>query len=91
VFIPLLNISYLTLCSDPDDLIFPKAATRVGARYQAVVGPWVSSGSRTPQLNQTPDGVPERGGDDTIEMMSIIVSMSEEERELAVVTTLLRC
>ncbi|KAJ1306572.1 hypothetical protein OPQ81_007573 [Rhizoctonia solani] len=65
---------------DPDDLIFPKAATRVGARYQAVVGPWVSPDAKTSsQSNQTPDGVPERGGDDTIEMLSIIVSMSEEE------------
>ncbi|CAE6428957.1 unnamed protein product [Rhizoctonia solani] len=65
---------------DPDDLIFPKAATRVGARYQAIVGPWVPPDAKTsPQPNQTPDGILERGGDDTIEMMSIIVSMSEEQ------------
>ncbi|KAF8748005.1 PHD-like zinc-binding domain [Rhizoctonia solani] len=66
---------------DPDDLIFPKAATRVGARYQAVVGPWVAPDTNaSPQPSQIPDGVPERGGDDTIEMMSVIVSMSEEEQ-----------
>ncbi|CAE6467003.1 unnamed protein product [Rhizoctonia solani] len=66
---------------DPDDLIFPKAATRVGARYQAVIGPWVPPDSKnSSQANQIPDGVPERGGDDTVEMMSIIVSMSEEEQ-----------
>lgn len=65
---------------DPDDLIFPKAATRVGARFQAVVGPWVSQDSQaSPQPSQTPDGVPERGGDDTIEMLSIISSMAEEQ------------
>ncbi|KAF8757602.1 PHD-zinc-finger like domain [Rhizoctonia solani] len=65
----------------PDDLIFPKAATRVGARYQAVVGPWVAPDTNaSPQPSQIPDGVPERGGDDTIEMMSVIVSMSEEEQ-----------
>ncbi|CAE6419711.1 unnamed protein product [Rhizoctonia solani] len=65
---------------DPDDLIFPKAATRVGARYQAVVGPWVPPDAKvSPQPSQTPDGIPERGGDDTVEMMSIIVSMSEEQ------------
>ncbi|CAE6484289.1 unnamed protein product [Rhizoctonia solani] len=65
---------------DPDDLIFPKAATRVGARYQAVVGPWIPlDGKASPQPSQNSDGVPERGGDDTIEMMSIIVMMSEEQ------------
>ncbi|KAF8596772.1 hypothetical protein BDV93DRAFT_527878 [Ceratobasidium sp. AG-I] len=65
---------------DPDDLIFPKAATRVGARYQAVVGPWVSQDSQaSPQPSQAPDGIPERGGDDTIEMMSIIALMSQEK------------
>ncbi|ELU44273.1 ZNF1 protein [Rhizoctonia solani AG-1 IA] len=74
---------------DPDDLIFPKAATRVGARYQAVVGPWVAPDTNaSPQPSQIPDGVPERGGDDTIEMMSVIVSMSEEERKLSIVISL---
>ncbi|CAE6432843.1 unnamed protein product [Rhizoctonia solani] len=65
---------------DPDDLIFPKAATRVGARYQAVVGPCVPpDANASPQPSQAPDGIPERGGDDTIEMMSIIVLMSDEQ------------
>lgn len=31
--------SCLTLVIDPDDLIFPRAATRVGPRYQANVPP----------------------------------------------------
>lgn len=35
--------------------------------------------SQASQSSQTPDGVPERGGDDTIEMMSNISSMAEEE------------
>ncbi|KAG8699565.1 putative PHD type zinc finger protein with BAH domain-containing protein [Ceratobasidium sp. 394] len=67
---------------DPDDLIFPKAATRVGPRFQAVVGPWTPPGSRgSPQPNQSPDGIPERGGDDTIEMMSIISNMTPEQMD----------
>lgn len=67
---------------DPDDLIFPKAATRVGPRFQAVVGPWIPQTPRTtPQPSQTPDGIPERGGDDTIEMMSIISNMPPEQMD----------
>ncbi|QRV88660.1 Lid2 complex component snt2 [Ceratobasidium sp. AG-Ba] len=65
---------------DPDDLIFPKAATRIGPRFQAVVSPWNPQNAQDPsQSNQTPDGVLERGGDDTIEMMSIICNMTPEQ------------
>lgn len=56
----------------------------MGARFQAVVGPWVAQDSQaSPQPSQTPDGVPERGGDETIEMLSNISSMMEEQSELA--------
>jgi hypothetical protein len=69
--------------TDPDDLIFPKAATRVGPRFQAVVGPWTPQNSQgSPQPSQTPDGIPERGGEDTIEMMSVILTMTPEQSTL---------
>ncbi|KAG8739691.1 putative PHD type zinc finger protein with BAH domain-containing protein [Ceratobasidium sp. 428] len=67
---------------DPDDLIFPKAATRVGPRFQAVVGPWTPQDPPgSPQPSQTPDGIPERGGDDTVEIMSNISNMESEQMD----------
>lgn len=74
---------------DPDDLIFPRAATRVGPRYQVNV----------PALNEpTPPGtafplildelqlimrieIEERGGESTIELLSNVVKMQEQKRE----------
>ncbi|KAA1470162.1 hypothetical protein DENSPDRAFT_835896 [Dentipellis sp. KUC8613] len=55
---------------DPDDLIFPRAATRLGPKYQATV-PAVGS-PRDPDLE-------ERGGDATIEVLSRVDKMSEAE------------
>ncbi|KAI0730597.1 hypothetical protein C8Q76DRAFT_832983 [Earliella scabrosa] len=59
---------------DPDDLIFPRAATRVGPKYQASV-------PAAPGTADRPMGVEERGGDATIEVLSIVNQMSPEEVE----------
>ncbi|RDX51269.1 hypothetical protein OH76DRAFT_1505916 [Lentinus brumalis] len=59
---------------DPDDLIFPRAATRVGPKYQAVV-------PAAPGTADRPAGVEERGGDSTIEVLSLVNEMSPEEVE----------
>ncbi|KII85994.1 hypothetical protein PLICRDRAFT_56467 [Plicaturopsis crispa FD-325 SS-3] len=57
---------------DPDDLIFPRAATRVGPRYQVNV----------PALNEpTPPEIEERGGESTIELLSNVVKMQEQKLE----------
>ncbi|PCH36401.1 hypothetical protein WOLCODRAFT_81894 [Wolfiporia cocos MD-104 SS10] len=61
---------------DPDDLIFPRSATRVGSKYQAAVPP-------------APTGTPvvadrereERGGDSTIEVLSLVCDMTPDEVE----------
>jgi hypothetical protein len=34
---------------DPDDLIFPRAATRVGLKYQAVCPPLIGNGTNSSQ------------------------------------------
>ncbi|EIN03844.1 hypothetical protein PUNSTDRAFT_77480 [Punctularia strigosozonata HHB-11173 SS5] len=62
---------------DEDDFIFPRAATRVGAKYQATVPP--APGPSSIPI-PTPD-MPERGGDDTIEVLSMVVHMKEEHVE----------
>lgn len=56
---------------DPDDLIFPRAATRVGPKYQAAIPPVVD----VVMLSD----VEERGGDNTIEVLGIISTLTEEE------------
>lgn len=68
---------------DPDDLIFPRAATRVGPKYQAVnpplstlVSPSTSDGDLPPK--DVVDG-DQRGGDNTIEVLSIINNLTDEE------------
>ncbi|KAG9313136.1 hypothetical protein JVU11DRAFT_6586 [Chiua virens] len=69
---------------DPDDLIFPRAATRVGPKYQALVPPL------SPILSSlSDDGLPpknvldgeQRGGDDTVEILSIVNDLTDEEVE----------
>ncbi|KAH7098247.1 hypothetical protein BKA62DRAFT_713863 [Auriculariales sp. MPI-PUGE-AT-0066] len=52
---------------DPNDLIFPRTATRIGPRFQTAV----------PNVGEKPstDEVPERGGDATIEIMSWVHHM----------------
>ncbi|OCH85881.1 hypothetical protein OBBRIDRAFT_890870 [Obba rivulosa] len=61
---------------DPDDLIFPRAATRVGPRYQATVPlkPGVEHAYAPPDLE-------ERGGDATIEVLSLVRDMTPAEVE----------
>ncbi|KAH9930212.1 uncharacterized protein B0H18DRAFT_993754 [Fomitopsis serialis] len=60
---------------DPDDLIFPRATTRVGPKYQVVVPP--APGAEPSSVT----GLEERGGDATIEVLSLVNEMSEEEVE----------
>lgn len=68
---------------DPDDLIFPRAATRVGPKYQAVVPPL--SAIVSPSVGDDvlpPKGVvdgEQRGGDNTVEVLSIINNLTNEE------------
>ncbi|KAI0364362.1 hypothetical protein BV20DRAFT_1125672 [Pilatotrama ljubarskyi] len=59
---------------DPDDLIFPRAATRVGPKYQATV-------PAAPGVADRPADIEERGGDTTIEVLSLVNEMSPAEVE----------
>ncbi|KAI0675865.1 hypothetical protein C8Q78DRAFT_353648 [Trametes maxima] len=59
---------------DPDDLIFPRAATRVGPKYQATV-------PLAPGVADRPADIEERGGDGTIEVLSLVHEMSPGEVE----------
>ncbi|KAH9945765.1 hypothetical protein B0H21DRAFT_860461 [Amylocystis lapponica] len=61
---------------DPDDLIFPRSATRVGPKYQANVplAPGIDNVASTSELE-------ERGGDATIEVLSLVVDMDAAEVE----------
>lgn len=58
---------------DPDDFIFPRAATRVGTKYQVSTLP-IPGGE-----NPIPQDVEERGGDATVETLSSVVKMGPEE------------
>ncbi|KAK2464013.1 hypothetical protein APHAL10511_003957 [Amanita phalloides] len=58
---------------DPDDLIFPRTATRQGTKFQAVVPP---APDRDAVLAADPD---ERGGDNTVEVLGNINSLTEAE------------
>ncbi|KAF8997921.1 hypothetical protein BDQ17DRAFT_1362847 [Cyathus striatus] len=57
---------------DPDDLIFPRTATRQGPKYQANVPP-------TPKPYTYPPDMEERGSDTTIEVLGIINTLTEAE------------
>ncbi|KAI0794573.1 hypothetical protein C8Q74DRAFT_1366004 [Fomes fomentarius] len=59
---------------DPDDLIFPRAATRVGPKYQANV-------PAAPGTADRPIDIEERGADATIEVLSLVNEMSPAEVE----------
>ncbi|KAG5653605.1 hypothetical protein H0H81_011977 [Sphagnurus paluster] len=59
---------------DPDDLIFPRTATRHGPKFQANVAP-------APELDIAPSHPDERGGDDTIENLGIINTLTESESQ----------
>lgn len=56
---------------DPDDLIFPRSATRVGPKYQATVPTTVDVPS--------PSDPEQRGGDYTVEVLSAINTLTDEE------------
>ncbi|KAL1663438.1 hypothetical protein GGF50DRAFT_116024 [Schizophyllum commune] len=58
---------------DPDDLIFPRTATRVGPKYQAVVP---SAPEMQPLIAP---GIEQRGGDDTIEVLSAVDKFNEAQ------------
>ncbi|KAF9466166.1 hypothetical protein BDZ94DRAFT_1252260 [Collybia nuda] len=57
---------------DPDDLIFPRTATRQGPKFQANV-------ASHPELDINPSEPDERGGDNTIEILGIINSLTHAE------------
>ncbi|KAG5725072.1 Lid2 complex component snt2 [Termitomyces sp. T112] len=57
---------------DPDDLIFPRTATRHGPKFQANVAP-------APELDINPSEPDERGGDNTIENLGIINTLTDAE------------
>ncbi|XP_006461741.1 hypothetical protein AGABI2DRAFT_205606 [Agaricus bisporus var. bisporus H97] len=57
---------------DPEDLIFPRTATRQGPKYQANVPP-------APDPYNHPPDIDERGGDNTVEVFGIINSLTEAE------------
>ncbi|TCD67928.1 putative PHD type zinc finger protein with BAH domain-containing protein [Steccherinum ochraceum] len=60
---------------NPDDLIFPRAATRVGPKYQVSSLPIPGT-----DANGTPSSeMEERGGDGTIEVLSAVNDMTPEE------------
>ncbi|KAG8835592.1 putative PHD type zinc finger protein with BAH domain-containing protein [Serendipita sp. 399] len=61
---------------DPDDMIYVRAPTRIGPKYQVIPAP-IPEGPRA-----DPD-LPDRGGESTVEMMSMFVAMSEEDCEKA--------
>ncbi|KIJ55283.1 hypothetical protein M422DRAFT_57796 [Sphaerobolus stellatus SS14] len=60
---------------DPEDIIYPRTNTRVGIKFQASV-PATGSSLAAPG----PD-IPERGTDETVEILSAVVRMSEKEVE----------
>ncbi|KAH7890899.1 hypothetical protein F5I97DRAFT_1976018 [Phlebopus sp. FC_14] len=66
---------------DPDDLIFPRAATRVGPKYQAVIPPASEMPSSQALTLTSSMDAEERGHDNTIEALSVINMLSDEEVE----------
>ncbi|KAN0109125.1 hypothetical protein V8E52_009647 [Russula decolorans] len=55
---------------DPDDLIFPRTTTRVGTKYQASIP--IKDSPRDPDIQ-------ERGGDATVEVLSLLHDMSDSQ------------
>ncbi|CAG7847903.1 Lid2 complex component snt2 Short=Lid2C component snt2 [Serendipita indica DSM 11827] len=55
---------------DPDDMIYVRAPTRIGPKFQVVPPPLPEGPNTDPEL-------PSRGGDDTIEVMSLFCRMDE--------------
>ncbi|KAJ6519015.1 hypothetical protein C8R45DRAFT_1116957, partial [Mycena sanguinolenta] len=59
---------------DPEDLIFPRAGTRLGPKFQATV-------SAEPEQDADISEQDERGGDNTVEILSAINILTESEVE----------
>ncbi|PPQ93874.1 hypothetical protein CVT25_013583 [Psilocybe cyanescens] len=59
---------------DPEDLIFPRTASRVGPKYQANV-------PLDPQPYNPPPEMEERGLDNTVEVLGIFSNLTESESE----------
>jgi hypothetical protein len=81
---------------DPDDLIFPRATTRVGTKYQAPIPP--KDGPRDPgaclpwpfipfrfwrSIHSAILDIQERGGEATVEVLSLIHETSDTKGEHA--------
>lgn len=60
---------------DSEDLIFPRTATRVGQKFQANIPPAPDFGSAGYGENE------ERGGDNTVEVLGILNTLTESERK----------
>ncbi|KAJ7504211.1 hypothetical protein B0H11DRAFT_2154460 [Mycena galericulata] len=61
---------------DPEDLIFPRAATRLGPKFQANVPP-------EPEMYPDISEQDERGGDNSVEVLSAINILTEAEVRLS--------
>jgi hypothetical protein len=79
----------LTYKLDPDDLIFPRTASRIGAKFQVTVPPGPEP-YNTPigkyclmlsklLANKHPLDIEERGGDNTVEVLGIYNTFTESE------------
>lgn len=76
---------------DPDDLIFPRTASRIGAKFQVNVPPGpepynIPIGKYYYMLfglweNWLPLDIEERGGDNTVEILGIYNTFTESECE----------
>jgi hypothetical protein len=70
--------------TDPDDLIFPRIVTRIGPKYQTTLEHPLGAGGAVP-------GPDARGGDDTIEVLSLVNEMSDDEGTRADIAPLGTC
>ncbi|KAF9233474.1 hypothetical protein BU15DRAFT_90328 [Melanogaster broomeanus] len=69
---------------DPDDLVFPRAATRVGPKYQAVIPAEAAFSAKDSEIVPRPKNLSEgeeRGGDNTVEVLGIVNNLTDEEVE----------
>jgi len=79
---------------DPDDLIFPRTTTRVGPKYQAHIpgkdsprDPGKHSGGYfypffcRSRSHEAPLDIQERGGEATVEVLSLVHDMSDPQSE----------
>ncbi|PVG02078.1 hypothetical protein CPB86DRAFT_780999 [Serendipita vermifera] len=57
---------------DPDDMIYVRAPTRIGKQFQTAV-------PETPMGPSTDPDIPVRGEDETVELMSAVVDMTEQQ------------